>query len=231
MTDRYLVVRQSNGQVVFDTDDLSEAQQVKKDCEDVDEQNAYCIADTRITPPTPDLAAVREADFAAADSAAKYAVAQNDAPDGDLANLARAYLALRARPAPLPADVQEVVAQVREIESRAMKRSAEVLVSRHDLRTLLAAVSRPAEARGEPVAATDGLGHTTTGHINPANITPTYAAPRPETGEPSEAMVEAFRCADYCENGKMEHEHVTENCDECVRIGLRAALAARTGTP
>lgn len=66
-----------------------------------------------------------------------------------------------------------------------------------DLRTLLAAVSRPAEARGEP----------------------------------SEAMVEAYRDADMCADSLLD-THTAHWCPKCIASGLRAALAAqRVQTP
>lgn len=52
-------------------------------------------------------------------------------------------------------------------------------------------------------------------------------APRVEAGEVTDAMVEAFASADYCAKGRREQEHPVESCDECIRIGLTAAL--RTG--
>lgn len=106
----------------------------------------------------------------------------------------------------------------------------------HDIAdALLAAVSRPAEARGEPTdaevdAALKSL--EVTHHWN----TPTRdrvrlalkcanqaAAPRPETGEVSEAMVEAFSVMWDGQKTLEKHNH------ERIRASLRAALAAREG--
>lgn len=47
LTDRFIVIRQSDGQVVFDTEDLEEARQALRDLEEEDQQNAYCLADMR----------------------------------------------------------------------------------------------------------------------------------------------------------------------------------------
>ena len=114
-----------------------------------------------------------------------------------------------------------------------------------DLLALLAAVSRPAEARGDDavlretlaealdyapssqlayLALAAGAGQTL--DLNKIVDALLAAAPRPETGEVSEAMVEAYRDADMCADSLLD-THTAHWCPKCIASGLRAALAAQ----